>query len=629
MEVDRLAPGDPFHYHPGAEGYRVLSPTYESSAQITPLQIPQRPTVSATRYSQYLENASKVPRTPWGTGRERGEGRTLGLHECHEPKAKYPTVVVKGHKHFGYGGYPLPSDVTIDQYYDLTQLKRSQLRPTDQLLPAAGEFAMDQKQIRLPFPAEHPFHSHVSKFTVFPNFTSPDDPYTGVRAGHLQPINPDIPAKNYDVIVTQKTKGFPFRHEKQEIPTEAEGLQWPGQEGYFQYPKSAAGRKPTFYPTPPKGIAPNITQRSIEHVVSERTANILKTIEKSLWLSTHKRDFTGNGPMNPIQLDDYFDKKMTKLTGKYSYFTELKEQSHPTSLPNPPLRPPQEKESSNEGCADDDSDYQCADASPTLASVPACEAVDVKSQPPTCEANSASPTAGTSPTANEANLINWSNTDGQTTAPPNIFCPYSDIQMLRYKVEQKGNNEKPSAFYQHQKERVMDCWKTPVIDVSPICRKGDFEELRERPKSVKNDIIYADLPQSRLLNYTPKENHIALNKPPSANGAVDDEDEVQCFNKGNRASGDFQPTCCSIENEEFYRILQQPRVAWGKTLICDEPKPRVSKLKFPLPFDKTQQHKKLHQVSPEKSMDYRENIYSGRKHTFFGLNSSYFHSGTL
>lgn len=27
--------------------------------------------------------------------------------------------------------------------------------------------------------------------------------------------------------------------------------------------------------------------------------------------------------MNPIQLDDYFDKKMAKVTGKYSYFTEL------------------------------------------------------------------------------------------------------------------------------------------------------------------------------------------------------------------------------------------------------------------------------------------------------------------
>ncbi|XP_051871913.1 uncharacterized protein C7orf31-like [Pristis pectinata] len=65
---------------------------------------------------------------------------------------------------------------------------------------------MDQKQIQLPFPAEHPFYSHVSKFAVFPNFISPDDPYTGVRAGRLLPINPDMPAKSYNVIVTQKTK---------------------------------------------------------------------------------------------------------------------------------------------------------------------------------------------------------------------------------------------------------------------------------------------------------------------------------------------------------------------------------------------------------------------------------------
>ncbi|XP_078284388.1 sperm-associated microtubule inner protein 4 [Rhinoraja longicauda] len=624
MATAGLAPEDPFYYYQEAEGFRTLPPTFQSSELITPMQTPQRPTVSATRYAQYLENLPKIPRTPWGTEREYGGVKILNLPDGLRRKDEHPTFMEKGHRHFGYGGHPLPGDVIIDQYYDLTQLKRSQLRPTDQLLPTTKEFAMDQKQIRLPFPAEHPFHSHIPKFAIFPSFISPDDPYTGVRAGRLLPINPDMPAKSYNVTVTQKIKGFPFRHEKQEIFTQAKGLQWPGQEGYFQYPKSSTERMQTFYPTPPKSIAPNRSESSIAHAVSERTANILKNIEKSHWQSKHKRDFTGQGPMNPVQLDDYFDKKIAKVTGKYSYFTELKEQSRPTLMPNPPLRPMKKKDSVKEGAADDEFDYQCVDISPAPENIPAYEWADVKSQPLICEADSVPPNVETIANANEA--VNWKNILCRTTTPPpNIYCPYSDLHMLRYKVEQKRNYEKPSAFYQHQKERIMDCWATPITIGSE-----EFAQLAERPNSVENDIRYADLPQSKLLDYTTKENHFSLNKPPSANDADDCEEEVQCLNRGILATRDLQPTSCPTENVELYRILQHPPpVEWGKMMICDDPKLRISKLKFPFPFNKTLEHKKLHEIVPEKPVDYRENIYSGRKHTFFGLNSSYFHDGML
>ncbi|XP_032903719.1 uncharacterized protein C7orf31 homolog [Amblyraja radiata] len=628
MATAGMASEDPFHYYREVEGFRTLPPTFQSSDQITPMQTPQRPTVSAARYAQYLENAPKIPRTPWGTEREYGGVKILNLPDGHRQKDGHATFMEKGHQHFGYGGHPLPGDVAIDQYYDITQLKRSQLRPTDQLLPTTKELAMDQKQIRMPFPAEHPFHSHIPKFAIFPSFISPDDPYTGVRAGRLMPINPDMPAKSYTVTVTQKTKGFPYRHEKQEIFTHGKGLQWPGQEGYFHYPKSGTERVQTFYPIPPKSIAPNRPERSVAHAVSERTANILKNIEKSHWQSRHKRDFTGQGPMNPIQLDDYFDKKMAKVTGKYSYFTELKEQSRPTLMPNPPLRPMRKKDSVKEGAAGDEFDYRCVDISPTLENIPAYEWADVISQPPMCETDSVPPNVETITNANEA--MNWKNIHCRTAPhPPNICCPYSDIHMLRYKVEQKRNYDKPSAFNQHQKERIMDCWATPVINVSPICRE-DFDQLAEGPKSVQNDIRYADLPQSKLLDYTSKDNHFSLNKPPSANDADDCEEEVQCLNRSIFATSDLQPTSCPTENWELYRILQQPPpVEWVKRMICDDPKLQISKLKFPLPFNRSFEHKKLQEIAPEKTVDYRENIYCGKKHSFFGLNSSYFHNGTL
>ncbi|XP_067854074.1 sperm-associated microtubule inner protein 4 [Heptranchias perlo] len=636
METERLSAGDPFYFYRETEGYSELHPTFQSSGQFTPSQFPQRATVSVPRYNQYLENATQIPRTPWGTEREYGGVAVVSLPDTLRPKTEPSLLMEKGHRHFGYGGYPHPSDVIIDQYYDLTELKRSNIRATDQLLPSAVEAAMGQKQIRLPFPAEHPYHSHVSKFAVFPNFTSSDDPYAGVRSGHLLPINPDMPAKSYNVTVNRKTKGSPYRLETQEVTTEAKGLHWPGQEGYSHYPKSDSEQKQVFYPTPPKIIAPNRPQRTIENSLSERTANILKNIEKSHWLSTYKRDFTGTGPMNPIQLDDYFDKKMSKLTGKYNYFSELKEQSHPSFMPNPSLRPLKKKVKFDEISTDDDFSCQYVDVPPTSSSLPAHDSIDVTPQSFMCDVDSI-PSVEMNTCADEAKLINWQNRRCQTTTPPS--CPFSDIHMLRYKVQQMRNYEKPSAFYQHQAERMMDCWTTPVVNMDPACRIIDSEQARDlwksqlpaRPESAPHNINYMDLPQSKLLGYITKENHMALSKPPLSSSVQYNGEDAKCCKKVNHTCGDVQPitTCYASENEYVFGSTQQPRVEMGNILLCDEPKLQTSKLKFTQPFNKTEVHKRLHEVAPEKTMDYRDNIHTGRKHTFFGLNSSYFHNGFL
>uniref|UniRef100_UPI00398F5017 sperm-associated microtubule inner protein 4 n=1 Tax=Pristiophorus japonicus TaxID=55135 RepID=UPI00398F5017 len=639
MQTDRLSAGDPFYFYRETEGFSSLHPAYESNEQITPMQFPQRPTVSANRYNQYLETAPKIPRTPWGTEREYGGVAIMNLPDTHRPKAESSILMEKGHRHFGYGGYPLPSDVIIDQYYDFTQLKKSQLRSTDELLPTAGKVAMDQEQIRLPFPAQHPYYSHISKFAVFPSFHSSPDPYTGVQAGKLLPINPDMPAKCDDLTVVKKIKGSPYRLEIQEVSTQPKGLHWPGQEGYFQYPKSATEQNQILYPIPPKAVAPNRSERCIENALSETTTNILKNIEKSHWLNTYKRDFTGSGPMNPIQLDDYFDKEMAKLIGKYSYFSELKEQSHPSFLPNPPLRPLKKKVKINGISTDDDFNYQYVDAPPTSSSTPAHESFDVKPQSPICEADSLPPTVEMNTCTYEAKQINWKNMRCRTATPSSVCCHSSDIQMLRYKVQQMRNFNKPSAFYQHQEERMMDCWATPVINRIPAYRIKYFEhaqplsklQLPPRPETVQGDINYIDLPQSKLLGYITKENHMALSKPPSSNSVEYNGEDAECFNKVNYASGDIQPISRSYasENEDLFGSIQQPRVKRGDMLVCDEPKLQISKLKFPHAFNKTEVQKRLHELSPEKTMDYRDNITQGKRHSFFGLNSSYFHNGTF
>ncbi|KAK3736643.1 hypothetical protein QZH41_017020 [Actinostola sp. cb2023] len=56
----------------------------------------------------------------------------------------------------------------IKQYYDLTQLKRSNLRWNDELLPRPPTADVQSSQINLPFPKESSLSSHMSKRAVFP-----------------------------------------------------------------------------------------------------------------------------------------------------------------------------------------------------------------------------------------------------------------------------------------------------------------------------------------------------------------------------------------------------------------------------------------------------------------------------
>ena len=62
-------------------------------------------------------------------------------------------------------------------------------------------------RIDLPFPSEHPYASHVSRFSLFPKFDSPDDPVAGDPARSKVPIHPDTPANSHPVTIINKTKG--------------------------------------------------------------------------------------------------------------------------------------------------------------------------------------------------------------------------------------------------------------------------------------------------------------------------------------------------------------------------------------------------------------------------------------
>ena len=61
--------------------------------------------------------------------------------------------------------------------------------------------------IQKPFPAEHPYASHMSRFAVFPKFDTPEDAKRGFAARDQLPKNPEMPSQPYDVTIVRKVKG--------------------------------------------------------------------------------------------------------------------------------------------------------------------------------------------------------------------------------------------------------------------------------------------------------------------------------------------------------------------------------------------------------------------------------------
>lgn len=62
--------------------------------------------------------------------------------------------------------------------------------------------------IHLPFPAEHPYASHVPRLKLFPSFsTTAEEAKRGVQALNTQPLTAETPAANFDIQIVEKTKG--------------------------------------------------------------------------------------------------------------------------------------------------------------------------------------------------------------------------------------------------------------------------------------------------------------------------------------------------------------------------------------------------------------------------------------
>ncbi|XP_038125511.1 uncharacterized protein C7orf31 homolog [Cyprinodon tularosa] len=203
--------------------------------------------------------------------------------------------------------------------------------------PAVSEREAREKMMKTATLKEHPYSSHISRFAVFPSFLSPDDLERGVRAASQSFINPLIPNKAPDVTVVSKTIGGPYRHEILENPTKTRkvAVSWTGENGFLDHPKPVKAKRQIFYPAPPKTVLPNLKLRDWDLSLSERTSNMLRNLERKLWTTSYKMDFTGSGPSNPLKIDDFKEKIIT-LTRINSHSAPLRERSYPLFAPSKP-----------------------------------------------------------------------------------------------------------------------------------------------------------------------------------------------------------------------------------------------------------------------------------------------------
>ncbi|XP_014326348.1 uncharacterized protein C7orf31 homolog [Xiphophorus maculatus] len=237
---------------------------------------------------------------------------------------------------WGYGG-TIPAPVSTQPCHASTIRKKSKVRLNDQLIPKPTDINLFERMTKTTTLKEHPYSSHISRFAMFPSFLSPDDPERGVRAASQRFTNPLIPNKPPDVTLLSKTIGGPYRHEILENPFKSRKMDvsWKGENGFLDHSKPVKGETKIFYPAPPKTILPNPKLRRWDLSLSERTSNILRNLERKLWITSYQMDFTGSGPANPLKTDD-FKEKISSLTGINSHSAPLRELSCPVFVPSKP-----------------------------------------------------------------------------------------------------------------------------------------------------------------------------------------------------------------------------------------------------------------------------------------------------
>uniref|UniRef100_A0A8D2JQR5 Uncharacterized protein n=1 Tax=Sciurus vulgaris TaxID=55149 RepID=A0A8D2JQR5_SCIVU len=571
----------------------ILSDTLYSNELHTPLRTTTRPTASEDRY-QELRKSLQQCKLPWGAEREYGGIIPLSLPEEHRPKYEPSRVMGKGHQHYGFGGETWPRKLPIEQFYYLTRNKKSDIYGNDSLLPKPSNSTLDE--ICLPYPIEHPYHTHISRGAMFPTFTSPKELYNGIKACTQQPFAPTVPTKTYDSTVL-KTRGNPYRYELLDFPTDSKkkALTWPGQGVYYDFPKCVEKNKPTFYPKPPKTFAPNTSLNSWDALKSIREANIRRNLERSHWLSSYNHDFTGLGPTNPLELDDYHEKEVAELTGQTGFDPQPQEKFHPVLKPSRPLEGRIARLTQNRR---------------------PLEAI-IQQRPrscPDCTPNVLCTFHTFVPSSTEMMALSDNIPAGMTHKNQDIEEKLKEEQRLlsNYPLRPSYSTKDLTSIYDISFPKITDTKKTEDLYWRQL-------SLKPRPISYCKSSEYIPYEHSKSALHDPYsmcQNRVSLTKP----SILQNKPDMEAFNLEHYLSKPEEQLGLNMENNEEIR----PILGWIPR--AGVAKPQTNLLDLKNSFSKTGARKRFYKSILEDHKDLRDKLNSGMKHQFYGHNSYYFYN---
>ncbi|XP_016072534.1 PREDICTED: uncharacterized protein C7orf31 homolog isoform X2 [Miniopterus natalensis] len=483
----------------------------------------------------------------------------------------------------------------IEQFYYLTQNKKSDTYGNDSLMPKPPSSAVGE--ICSPYPIEHPYHTHICRGAMFPTFTSPKDRYTGINARGQQPFPPTVPSKAYDTMIL-KTKGNPYRYELLDFPMDSKkkSLTWPGQSVYYDFPKCFEKNKPVFYPKPPKTFAPNTSLNSWDPVNSLKEANIQRNLERSHWISSYNRDFTGLGPMNPLELDDYHDKMLAELTGQIGFDSEPSEKSHPVFKPPRPW------------------DGRIARLIQNRRPLEAT----VQERLPPC------------PDCTPRVLCNFHTFVPRSTemmalrdnTPAGMTHKYQEIED-KIKEEQSllSTCAHPPCSLTKDLSNINDIQPFPKITDTKKTEDLYWRQLSLKPQPIlycnpNHYIQYEHLKPALRDPYTVCQNPISLTKP----GILQNKYDSEAFDLERFLRKPEEQLTFNTENDEETRSLLGwiPKVGVAK--------PQTDLLELKNSFSKTGAQKRFHKSILDDQKDLRDKVHSGMKHQFYDHNSYYFYN---
>ncbi|XP_047455287.1 uncharacterized protein C7orf31 [Mugil cephalus] len=527
-----------------------------------------------------------------------------------EPKStpsRYIPSDSNGNDSWGYGG-TIPEHITSQRQPHQNGRKKSNIRLNDQVIPKPTDINIAEKMIKVPTLKEHPYSSHISRFAMFPSFHSPDDPDTGVRAASQPFPNHLVPNSASDSALLSKTVGGPFRHEILET-SKKKAVRWSGEHGFLDLPKPLKGEGQVFYPTPPKTVLPNPKLRDWDLSLSERTSNMLKNLERSLWVTSYQMHYTGSGPANPLKIDD-FKEKIISLTGINPSNAPLRERSCPVFVPAKPKQGSRRRQESRVGR------NTCGPtAAVTLSTSPGLNQFTLQTTVKQPQEITALYNEAPDPNriGHSQSDYSSSSTEAQHTE---LFQEISHKQQTQRKSSvHEGRSGENSRFY----ERLMRESESQSSQEANAAQNSNAErplDMYSRPHSQEE--VEVNREESPI--------ELCVNDAPGCNGRFNVRKHEPSYSKWE--TGLLSKELLAQEDRERLHSTSNPCILPRPPVLPAIPpvdRAEVSLTNLQDSFSKTEAHRNFNNSVTRAAANLRDNVVSGKKHNFCGINSCYIH----